>query len=75
MRAVRISSNRVRKSRTALLGTRTAPCDEILEDFVAFKQPSYLQTEKQMQKAYQINFLCNFFLIILSKLHILSARE
>ena len=37
------------KRRTALLGTLTAPCDAILEDFVAFKHPSYLQPEKQMQ--------------------------
>ena len=36
MRAVRISAGRAGKSRTALLGTRTAPCDAILEDFVAF---------------------------------------
>ena len=39
---------RAGKSRTALLGTRTARCDEILGDFVAFKHPSNLQSEKQM---------------------------
>ena len=52
MRAVRISASRAGKSRTALLGTRTAPCDAILGDFVAFKHPSNLQPEKQMQTAY-----------------------
>ena len=39
----------VRKSRTALLGARTAPCHAILKDFVALKHPSYLQPEKQME--------------------------
>ena len=52
VRAVRISASRVGKSRTALLGTRTAPCDTILGDFVAFKHPSNLQPEKQMQTTY-----------------------
>ena len=51
MIAVRISASRAGKSRTALLGTRTAPCDAILEDFVVFKHPSNLQTEKQTQIA------------------------
>ena len=37
------------KNRTALLATRTAPCDAILEDFVAFKHPSHLQPEKQVE--------------------------
>ena len=49
-RAVRISAIRAGKSRTALLGTRTVPCDAISGDFVAFKHPSYLQPEKQIQK-------------------------
>ena len=49
MRAVRISASRAGKSRTALLGTRTAPCDVILGDFVAFNHPSKLQPEKEMQ--------------------------
>ena len=30
----------VGKSRTALLGTRTAPCDAILEDFIIYSQKS-----------------------------------
>ena len=59
-----------------LLGTRTAPCDAILRDFIALKHPSYLQPEKQMQTTtYEINFLCKFLLLILSKLHLLSAHE
>ena len=49
MRAVRISASRAGKSRTVLLRTRTVPCDAILGDFVAFKYPSYLQPEKQME--------------------------
>ena len=52
MRAVRTSASRTGKSHTALLGTRTDPCDAILGDFVAFKHPSNLQPEKQMQTAY-----------------------
>ena len=40
MRAVRISASRAGKSRTALQGTRTDPCDAILGDFVAFKHPN-----------------------------------
>ena len=52
MRAVRISASRAGKSRTALLGTRTAPCNASLGDFVAFKHPSNLQLEKQMQTRY-----------------------
>ena len=52
LRAVRISASRAGKSRTALPGTRTAPCDAILGDFVAFKHPSNLQPEKQMQTTY-----------------------
>ena len=55
MRAVRISASRAGKSRTALLGTRTAPYDAVLEDFVAFKHPlqvNYLQPEKKMQTTY-----------------------
>ena len=79
MRAVRISASRAGKSRTTLLGTRTAPCDAILEDFVAFKNPSYLQPEKQMANASNIlswiNFLCKFLLLILSNLQIVSAHE
>ena len=35
MRAVRISVSWAGKSGTTLLGTRTAPCDAISEDFVA----------------------------------------
>ena len=53
MRAVRISARRAGKSRrTALLGTLTAPCDAILGDFVSFKHPSNLQSEKKMQTRY-----------------------
>ena len=52
IRAVCISANRARESRTALLGTRTAPCEAILGDFVAFKNPSNLQPETQMQTTY-----------------------
>ena len=52
MRAVRIRASRAGKSRTALLGTRTDPCDAILGDFVAFKHPSNLQPENQMQTTY-----------------------
>ena len=48
MRVVRISVSRAGKSHTALLGTHTAPCDAILGDFVAFKNPSDLQPEKQI---------------------------
>ena len=73
MRAVRISARRAGKSRTALLGTHTAPCDAILEEFVAFKHPSYLKPEKQMPTTCEVNFLCK--LLILSKLHLLSAHE
>ena len=40
MRALRINANRAGKSRAALLGTRTVPCDAILGDFVAFKHSS-----------------------------------
>ena len=36
MRGVRDGASRAGKSRAALLGTRTAPYDGILEDFVAF---------------------------------------
>ena len=46
MRAVRISASRSGKSRTALLGTQTAPCDAILGDFVAFKHPSNFTAKK-----------------------------
>ena len=60
MRAVRISASRAGKSRTALLGTCTSPRDAILGVFVAFKHPSNLQLEKQMQTTYYINFLCIF---------------
>ena len=52
MTAVRMSASRAGKSGTALLGTRTAPCDAILEDFVAFKHLSYLQAEKEMQTTF-----------------------
>ena len=52
MRAVRLSASRAEKDPTALLGTRTAPCDAISQDFVSFKHPSYLQPEKQMQTTY-----------------------
>ena len=52
IRAVCISARRAGKSRTAQLGTRTAPCDAVLRDFVAFKYPSDLQPEKQMQTRY-----------------------
>ena len=51
-RAVSISASRAGKSLTALLGTRTDPCDAILGVFVAFKHPSNLQPEKQMQTTY-----------------------
>ena len=47
MRAVHISVSRAGKSRTALLGTHTAPCDAILAGSVAFKHPSNLEPEKQ----------------------------
>ena len=57
MRAVRISASRAGKSRTALLGTRTALCNAILGVFVAFKQ---------MQTTYWVNFLCRFCFFILS---------
>ena len=30
----------------------TAPCDAIIEHFVAFNHPSYLQPEKQMETIY-----------------------
>ena len=66
MRAVRISASRAVKSRAALLGTRTAPCDVILGVFVAFKHPSNLKPEKQIQTTYLINFLCTFSFFILS---------
>lgn len=56
-----ISASKAEKRRTALLATRTVPCDAILEDFVAFKHPSYLQPEKQMKTTYQSNFLCKFY--------------
>ena len=76
MRAVRINASRAGKSRKALLGTHTAPCDAILEDFVAFTQPIYLQPEKQINaNKILIKFLCKFLLLLLSKLHILSAHE
>ena len=52
MRGVRISASRAGKSRTALLETRTAPYDAVLEDFVAFKHPSYLLPAKKMQTTY-----------------------
>ena len=52
MKAVRISASRAGKSRTTQLATLTAPCDAILDDFVAFKHPSYLQLEEQMQTTY-----------------------
>ena len=60
------------------LGTRTAPCDAILEHSIAFKHPTYLQPEKQIMQTtfmYYINYLCKFLWLILSKLHILSACE
>ena len=66
MKAVRISTSGAGKSCKALLGTRTAPCDAILGDFVAFKQPSYFQPEKQMQTTYQTKFLCKFLFLMLS---------
>ena len=72
---VRMSESRAGKSLTALLGTRTAPCDAILEDFVACKHSSYLQPQKQMQTTYEINCLSKFLLLILSNLQILSAHE
>ena len=51
MRAVRISASRAGKSRAALLGTRTAPCDAILGDFVAFNiQVIYSQKSKCKQR-------------------------
>ena len=45
MRGVRISASRAGKIRTALLRMRTSPYDGVLEDFVAFKHPSYLLPE------------------------------
>ena len=51
MKAVCISAGRAGKGPTALLATRTAPCNAILEDFVAFKHLSYLQPEKQFMQA------------------------
>ena len=61
MRTVRISASGAGKSHKALLGTRIAPCDAILEDFVTFKHPSYLQPEKQMQMvdAYILTVHCD----------------
>ena len=50
----------------AVLDTHTAPSNAILGDFVAFKHPSNLQWEKQMQTTYKINFLCIFLFFILS---------
>ena len=52
VRALRISARRAGKSRSALLGTPTAPRDAILGDFVAFKYSSNLQPEKQLQRTY-----------------------
>ena len=66
MKAVRFSASRAGKSRTALLGTHTTPCDAILEDFVAFKHSRYLKPEKQMQTTYSINFPRKFLLLILT---------
>jgi len=40
----------------ALLGTRTTPCDAILEDFVAFKHATNLQAEKQWQTMNMLKF-------------------
>ena len=75
MKAVRISERRPRKRRTALRGTYTiVPCDAILEDFVAFKQPTYAQPEKQLQHIRDI-FLCKFLLLILSKFHLPNPHE
>ena len=74
LRVVRISASRAGKSRTSLLGTCTAVCDEILKDFVAPKHLSYLQSEKQTQTALQINFHPNLE-GFLSKLHLLSALK
>ena len=59
MRAVRNSARRVGKSRTALLGTRTALWNAILEDFVTSKDPSYLQPEKEIQTTYHTSFCAN----------------
>ena len=66
MRALRINANRAGKSRAALLGTRTVPCDAILGDFVAFKHSSYLQPEKQIQTTLRYVFLCKLSFFILS---------
>lgn len=50
MRAVRICTSGAGKSRTALLGTRTAPCDAILEDFVAFLHIHVIYSQKSKCK-------------------------
>ena len=50
MRAIHISASRAGKSRMALLETGTAPCDAIVEDFVAFKHPSFLQPESRCKQ-------------------------
>ena len=58
-----ISASRavLEKAVRPLLGTRTAPCDAILEDSVAFKHPSYLQPETQMQTTYYVQICVTYF--------------
>ena len=63
MRAVRISASRAGKSRTALLGTRTAACDAILVDLVAFKHPSNLQPEKQIYYKFSVQIFAFYFVL------------
>ena len=47
-----ISARRAGKSRKARLGTGTALCDAMLEDYVPSKHSSYLYPEKQLQTTY-----------------------
>lgn len=60
LRAVRISASRAEKSRTALLGTRTASSNTILEDFVA----SYYVSLFYNQKANTNNISDQFYVQI-----------
>ena len=60
-----------RKSRTALLGTRTALCHAILEYFVTSKHPTYLQPEskyKQTTIIVIITVTINTFVMIYTKI-------
>ena len=50
MRAVSISARRAGKSRTALLGTHTAPCDAILDGFRRFQTSKLFTARKANAK-------------------------